>query len=152
MNFSVSRRQPRKSSPFYFQSFSFTSWRRRRASSYCRQIVLIMGTMTQVDWYIEGAEFSNCNCDYACPCQFESRRPTHGDCRGFAAVCIDKGHFGGSMASAQPSSTPGRDQSTRGTASARPSSMTGRTASKETLLLPSCTWRDQRGGNTLVGL
>ena len=26
--------------------------------------------------------------------QFESRRPTHGDCRGFAAVRIDRGHFG----------------------------------------------------------
>jgi hypothetical protein len=38
--------------------------------------------MAQVDWYIEGIEFSNCNCDYACPCQFESRRPTYGDCRG----------------------------------------------------------------------
>jgi hypothetical protein len=48
-------------------------------------------TMAQVDWYIEGVEFSNCSCDYACPCQFESRRPTHGDCRGFAAVLIDKG-------------------------------------------------------------
>jgi hypothetical protein len=47
--------------------------------------------MAQVDWYIEGVEFSNCNCDYACPCQFESRRPTYGDCRGFAAVLIDKG-------------------------------------------------------------
>ena len=50
--------------------------------------------MAQVDWYIEGVEFSNCNCDYACPCQFESRRPTYGDCRGFAAALIDKGHFG----------------------------------------------------------
>ncbi len=50
--------------------------------------------MAQVDWYIEGPEFSNCNCDYACPCQFESPRPTHGDCRGFATVRIDKGHFG----------------------------------------------------------
>lgn len=50
--------------------------------------------MPQVDWYIAGIEVSNCNCDYACPCQFESRRPTHGDCRGFAAVRIDKGHFG----------------------------------------------------------
>jgi hypothetical protein len=47
--------------------------------------------MAQVDWYIEGVEFSNCNCDYACSCQFESLRPTHGDCRGFAAVLIDKG-------------------------------------------------------------
>jgi hypothetical protein len=50
--------------------------------------------MAQVDWYIEGVEFSNCNCDYGCPCQFESRRPTQGYCRGFAAVLIDKGHFG----------------------------------------------------------
>jgi hypothetical protein len=50
--------------------------------------------MAQVDWYIEGVEVTNCNCDYACPCQFESPRPTHGDCRGFAAVRIDKGHFG----------------------------------------------------------
>ena len=48
----------------------------------------------QTDWYIEGTEFTNCNCDYACPCQFESRRPTYGDCRGFAAVHVDKGHFG----------------------------------------------------------
>ena len=50
--------------------------------------------MAQVDWYIEGVEVSNCNCDYACPCQFESPRPTHGNCRGFAAVRIDKGRFG----------------------------------------------------------
>ena len=50
--------------------------------------------MAQVDWYIEGVEVSNCNCDYACPCQFESPRPTHGHCRGFAAVRIDKGRFG----------------------------------------------------------
>ena len=57
-------------------------------------VFLTEDTMAQVDWYIEGVEFSNCNCDYACPCQFESRSPTHGDCRGFAAVRIDKGHFG----------------------------------------------------------
>ena len=50
--------------------------------------------MTHRDWYIEGVEVSNCNCDYACPCQFESPRPTHGHCRGFAAVRIDKGRFG----------------------------------------------------------
>jgi hypothetical protein len=53
-----------------------------------------MTEMAQVDWYIEGVEVTNCNCDYACPCQFESLRPTYGDCRGFAAVRIDKGHFG----------------------------------------------------------
>ena len=50
--------------------------------------------MAQVDWYIEGVEFSNCNCDYGCPCQFEALQPTYGNCRGFAAVLIDKGHFG----------------------------------------------------------
>jgi hypothetical protein len=50
--------------------------------------------MANVDWYIEGVEVSNCNCDYGCPCQFESARPTYGDCRGFAAVSIDKGHYG----------------------------------------------------------
>jgi hypothetical protein len=50
--------------------------------------------MAQIDWFIEGIEVSNCNCDYACPCQFESLRPTYGDCRGFAAVRIDHGHFG----------------------------------------------------------
>ena len=50
--------------------------------------------MAQVHWRIDGVEVSNCNCDYACPCQFESSRPTHGHCRGFAAVRIDKGYFG----------------------------------------------------------
>jgi hypothetical protein len=49
--------------------------------------------MSMVDWYVEGIEFGNCNCDYGCPCQFESR-PTHGYCRGFEVVRIDKGHFG----------------------------------------------------------
>jgi hypothetical protein len=50
--------------------------------------------MANVNWYIEGIEVSNCNCDYGCPCQFESRRPTHAHCRGFAAVRIDQGNFG----------------------------------------------------------
>ncbi|MFL5258933.1 MAG: DUF1326 domain-containing protein [Hyphomicrobiales bacterium] len=46
-----------------------------------------------VDWSLEGVEFANCNCDWCCPCQFESL-PTHGDCRGFEVVRIDRGHFG----------------------------------------------------------
>lgn len=49
--------------------------------------------MTRVNWMIEGVEFSNCNCNYACPCQFESL-PTEGDCKGFGVMHIDKGHFG----------------------------------------------------------
>lgn len=49
--------------------------------------------MPKIDWYVEGIEFSNCNCDYSCPCQFEAR-PTHGNCRGFEVVRIDSGHYG----------------------------------------------------------
>jgi hypothetical protein len=49
--------------------------------------------MPKIDWYVVGIEFGNCHCDYACPCQFESL-PTHGNCRGFEVVRIDKGHFG----------------------------------------------------------
>ncbi len=49
--------------------------------------------MAKTDWYIEGIEYGNCNCNYGCPCQFEDL-PTHGDCRGFEVVRIDKGHFG----------------------------------------------------------
>jgi len=49
--------------------------------------------MAMVDWYVEGTEFGSCNCDYGCPCQFESL-PTHGDCRGFEVLRIEQGHFG----------------------------------------------------------
>jgi hypothetical protein len=49
--------------------------------------------MAFTDWYVEGPSFGNCNCGYACPCQFEER-PTHGDCRGFEVLDIAKGHFG----------------------------------------------------------
>ena len=44
------------------------------------------------DWYIEGIAYGNCNCAYGCPCQFEAD-PTHGNCRGFEVIRIDKGHF-----------------------------------------------------------
>jgi hypothetical protein len=49
--------------------------------------------MARVDWFVEGVSFGNCNCDYGCPCQFESR-PTHGPCHGIEVFRIDKGHFG----------------------------------------------------------
>lgn len=45
--------------------------------------------MATVQWFIEGVEFANCNCDHACPCQFESR-PTHGDCRAVGGLRIDR--------------------------------------------------------------
>jgi hypothetical protein len=49
--------------------------------------------MSMTDWYIEGPSFGNCNCDWSCPCQFESL-PTQGNCTGFEAFHVDKGHFG----------------------------------------------------------
>ena len=109
--------------------------------------------MAQVDWYIEGVEFSNCNCDYACPCQFESRRPTYGDCRGFAAVLIDKGHFGDVALDGLGAALlyACRDRSTRATASVRPSSMSGRTAGNGTLWLPSYTVARPTKGRPIGG-
>ena len=98
--------------------------------------------MTQVDWYIEGAEFTNCNCDYACPCQFESLRPTYGDCRGFAAVRIDKGHFGDveldGLGAALLYAWPGPIYEGDGECQAVIDER-ARTASSETLSPPSCT-------------
>src|SRR5208337_1682084 len=49
--------------------------------------------MAYVDWSLQGHSISNCNCDFGCPCQFNTL-PTHGDCRAMTAVKIDKGHFG----------------------------------------------------------
>ncbi len=49
--------------------------------------------MARIDWLIEGESFGNCNCDYACPCQFEGL-PNYGGCEGFEAFRIDNGHFG----------------------------------------------------------
>lgn len=50
--------------------------------------------MAHVDWRIRGPEVTTCNCDWGCPCQFETRRPTHGHCRAALAMRIDAGHFG----------------------------------------------------------
>ena len=49
--------------------------------------------MSFTDWYIEGRNFGNCNCNYGCPCQFEDL-PNQGHCRGFEILEIDRGHFG----------------------------------------------------------
>lgn len=49
--------------------------------------------MSTPDWHIQGLEFINCNCDYGCPCQFNSL-PTHGDCEAVGAIHIEQGHFG----------------------------------------------------------
>ena len=49
--------------------------------------------VTSVEWEIEATEFGNCNCIYACPCQFNAR-PDKGFCEAVSAYQIDRGHFG----------------------------------------------------------
>jgi hypothetical protein len=49
--------------------------------------------MTDILWEIKAREFTNCNCSYGCPCQFNGL-PTHGDCRAVVGFEIDKGHHG----------------------------------------------------------
>lgn len=49
--------------------------------------------MTTADWHIKGVEFVNCNCDFGCPCQFNSL-PTHGNCEAVAGIRVDEGYFG----------------------------------------------------------
>lgn len=46
-----------------------------------------------VEWEIKGTEFANCNCIYACPCQFNAL-PDKGFCEAVAAFQIHQGHFG----------------------------------------------------------
>jgi hypothetical protein len=44
-------------------------------------------------WMIKGSEYSNCNCAWGCPCQFNSPS-TYGKCEAVASARIDDGHFG----------------------------------------------------------
>ena len=45
-------------------------------------------------WTIRAFEFSNCNCSYGCPCQFNAL-PTYGHCRAVVGFQINSGHHGG---------------------------------------------------------
>jgi hypothetical protein len=49
------------------------------------------GGMT--NWRLTGREFTNCNCAYGCPCQFNGL-PTHGHCQAIAAIDIREGFHG----------------------------------------------------------
>lgn len=49
--------------------------------------------MAFVEWEMQGTEFTNCNCHWGCPCQFNSL-PDKGHCRAHVFMQIDKGHFG----------------------------------------------------------
>src|SRR5262245_13386689 len=43
-------------------------------------------------WLIRGREYSNCNCAYGCPCQFNSPS-NHGHCEAIGNIIIDEGYF-----------------------------------------------------------
>ena len=45
------------------------------------------------DWELHGMEVGNCNCAYACPCQFNAL-PTHGNCQAIGFFSVEEGHFG----------------------------------------------------------
>src|SRR6202158_1707436 len=49
--------------------------------------------MAMVEWRVQGREFTNCNCAYGCPCQFNAL-PTHGHCQAVIGIQIDKGRHG----------------------------------------------------------
>lgn len=47
----------------------------------------------QVSWEIHGEEVGSCNCNWACPCQFNAD-PTDGHCRAVIGFAIGRGNFG----------------------------------------------------------
>jgi hypothetical protein len=49
--------------------------------------------MADTEWTIKGREFVHCNCDYGCPCQFNSL-PTKGHCQAVGFIEIEEGHHG----------------------------------------------------------
>ena len=44
-------------------------------------------------WRIAGDEVGNCNCNWACPCQFDAD-PSEGNCHALIAYAIGEGTFG----------------------------------------------------------
>ena len=52
-----------------------------------------MAANGQTPWQIKGDHAGSCNCDWACPCQFNAN-PTHGFCEALLAWEITEGHFG----------------------------------------------------------
>lgn len=43
-------------------------------------------------WMIRGVQYTNCNCAWGCPCQFNAPT-THGHCEAVAGGRIDEGYF-----------------------------------------------------------
>jgi hypothetical protein len=53
----------------------------------------MMSSNGKTAWQIKGEEVGSCNCDWACPCQFDAD-PTHGDCHALITYEIHEGQFG----------------------------------------------------------
>ena len=49
--------------------------------------------MSMTEWVLRGPEIATCNCNFGCPCQFNSL-PTNGDCRAGVGMHIVEGHYG----------------------------------------------------------
>jgi hypothetical protein len=45
---------------------------------------------TMVSWTIKARDFTNCNCAYGCPYQFNAR-PTQGNCKAILVYDIEEG-------------------------------------------------------------
>jgi len=50
-------------------------------------------TAAGIRWKISGTMVQACNCDWGCPCEFNSR-PTEGHCHGTWSWHVKEGHFG----------------------------------------------------------
>src|SRR5215467_8496794 len=50
-------------------------------------------TMVDTKWAFRALGFTNCNCSYGCPCQFNAL-PTHGFCCAVTGFGIKEGHHG----------------------------------------------------------
>ena len=44
-------------------------------------------------WEIHAIQVTNCNCDYGCPCQFNSP-PTYWTCEAAEGIIINRGFYG----------------------------------------------------------
>lgn len=49
--------------------------------------------MSDTEWSFRALEFTNCNCNYGCPCQFNAL-PTLGHCRATVSFAIQTGRHG----------------------------------------------------------
>lgn len=52
-----------------------------------------MSDTSSTQWQMEAEYLQSCNCDYGCPCNFNSL-PTYGNCEALVAYKIRKGNFG----------------------------------------------------------